>query len=118
MFCYIILNLIMAEISENHKRDMAKIAFYTFNHPLQLLQIIEQLITNKFSNDEEAVFIHQQLESLRPNKCYNKNNILLDPEINTLLNLKEEKYYHKFEELIFQTWMHINNNREDFTKNL
>jgi hypothetical protein len=106
-----ILNLIMAEISENHKKDMAKIAFYTFNHPLKLLNIIEQLISNKFSNDEEALFIRQQLESLRPNRCYNRHNFLLDVEISTMLNEKEEKYYHKLEELIFQTWMHINNNR-------
>lgn len=30
----------MTEIAENHKKNMAKIAFYTFNHPLKLLDII------------------------------------------------------------------------------
>lgn len=31
---------------------------------------------------------------------------------------KEQRYYPKLEELIFQTWMHINNNRDDFSKNM
>jgi hypothetical protein len=57
---------------------MFKIAFYSFNNPLQLLGIIEKRIDNKFSNDEEDAFINEQLDSLAGNKCYNKNNFLIE----------------------------------------
>lgn len=41
VFCYLILNIIIVHIpSESHKKDFVKIAFHTFNHPLELLDII------------------------------------------------------------------------------
>lgn len=52
VFCYLILDIIITDIpTESHKRDLAKIAFYTYSKPLELLDIIEKRLTSVFSTD-------------------------------------------------------------------
>ena len=82
VFCYLILNIIIKDIaSEAHKRYLAKIAFFTYSHPLDLLEIMEKRLDSTFSNVEEEVFLRMELERVSVNKCYNPNNILLDRDL-------------------------------------
>lgn len=56
-----------------------KISFYTFNHPLLLLDIIEARINIKLSNEEELAFLQAELDKVKHKPCFNFNNLLIDP---------------------------------------
>lgn len=76
------MNIIIKDISaEAHKRYLAKIAFFTYEHPLDFLDIMEKRLESTFSNAEEEVFLKKELERVSVNKCYNPDNILLDRDI-------------------------------------
>lgn len=62
-----------------HKKLLMRISFYTFNHPLQLLDIIEARINVKLSNEEELAFLQGELEKVKHNPCFNFNSQLIDP---------------------------------------
>jgi hypothetical protein len=68
---------------------------------MQLLDIIQERIENKFSNNEEEVFINKQLQLVGQNRCYSKDNFLLEGQFLEKIMEKEDKFAHKFEELIF-----------------
>ena len=72
------MDIIVIDIPDNHRKDLAKIAFYTFSHPLEMVEAIERRINNTMSNDEEQEFLNEELEKVRHRKCYDPNNILLD----------------------------------------
>ncbi len=40
VFCFLILDIIIADIPDNHRKDLAKIAFYSFSNPLELVEAI------------------------------------------------------------------------------
>lgn len=68
----------MNEISEVHKQGLLRIAFYTFNNPHILLNIVEKRLNSKFSNNEEEEFLESELENVKILKCYRKSNVLFD----------------------------------------
>ena len=111
IFAYFVLFAILGEMPDVHKKLLMRISFYTFNHPLLLLDIIEARINVKLSNEEELAFLQAELDKVKHHPCFNCNSLLVDPEIKAKLSENHDKYYHKMEELIFQTWAHLNNSR-------
>ena len=111
IFAYFVLFAILGEMPDVHKKLLMRISFYTFNHPLLLLDIIEARINVKLSNEEELAFLQAELEKVKHHPCFSCNSLLVDPEIKAKLSENHDKYYHKMEELIFQTWAHLNNSR-------
>lgn len=85
IFAYFVLFAILNEMPDVHKKLLMRISFYTFNHPLQLLDIIEARINVKLSNEEELAFLQGELEKVKHNPCFNFNSLLIDPEIKAKL---------------------------------
>jgi hypothetical protein len=75
VFCYLILNIIIRDIqTASHKRNLAKIAFYTYSRPLELLDIIEARLKATLSKGEDDVFFERELKRVKSFKCYNPDN--------------------------------------------
>lgn len=94
VFCYLILNIIISQINtETHKRDLTKIAFYTYKKPLELLEIIEGRLNAVFDIEEEGAYFREKLEKVRlENHCYALDNLLLDEDIINKVKENEERY--------------------------
>jgi hypothetical protein len=52
IFCFLVVFAILNEMPDVHKKILMKISFFTFNDPLDLLEIIEKRINAKLSNEE------------------------------------------------------------------
>jgi hypothetical protein len=115
VYCFLVLDIIIADLSDSHRRDLAKIVFYTFSHPLKLIDVIERRLSRPFSNEEEQAFLTEELDRVKSLKCYDPNNLLFDGELMAKLREKQEWYNGQFEELIFQTWASVANKRKDFS---
>ena len=81
MFCYLILSVILNEMAEVHRKGLLKIAFFTFNRPHLLLDVIERRLQAKLSNDEEQAFLEYELAGVVEFGCFNPDNPLLDDEV-------------------------------------
>ena len=117
VFCYTILGMVMSDMGERHGRMMIKIAFYTFRKPEELLDIIEERLDSLFSHEEEEQFLERQINQVKLYDSFDPNEALLDPYLIEKIRENEAKYHIKVEELIFQTWMHLQSCRDDFAKN-
>jgi hypothetical protein len=53
VFCFLIVSAILSEMPDVHRRGLLRIAFYTFNKPYLLLDVVERRIQAKLSNEEE-----------------------------------------------------------------
>ena len=115
-FCLSMFGSIFPDISDNHKERMLRLVFYAFSTPEALLDCLEERFAAALSNIEEEQFIDRWLERVGGQPCFNTANPLLDSYVLDLLAADQPRYFPQFEDVVFQTWRHLQSARDDFRK--